>query len=270
MKPANVLIVGMPRSGTSMVASIFAGRGYHVAEDEGELRPSDEYNPGGYWEAESLVERNVEVFQAVGYPHHNTWLCQAAPDDLAQRISALPPLPGHEAFIRSYDRARPWLWKDPRLCYTLGYWWKLLDPETTRVVLTDRDPASIYRSFVRLEWRERSDEAEADVLERVRAHRAAAMSAIDALDIPFLSRPYDTFASEPADVARAITQLVGTEFTPDDIPFDPRYDHSGLRGRLATRVHLLAGGLPPGLRAGLKRLIPSRVQALLTQRAQVP
>lgn len=269
MKQANVLIVGMPRSGTSMVASVFANRGYHVANDEEELRPSDEHNPGGYWEAESLVERNVEVFRAVGYPHHNTWLFDPAPEDLAQRIAELAPLPGHEDFIRSYDRAAPWLWKDPRLCYTLGYWWKLLDPETTRVVLTDRAPESIYRSFVRLEWREHTPDAEADVLERVRAHRAAAMAAIEALDIPFLSRPYDSYASDPGGVARALSALVGGDFGEDDILFDRRFDHSGSRGWLSTRLHLFAGALPEGLKVWLKRLIPPRVRARLTQRARV-
>ncbi|MEJ2363028.1 MAG: hypothetical protein P8Z75_16755 [Gammaproteobacteria bacterium] len=48
----NTIVVGMPRSGTSMTAAIFARAGYYVSgDDEKQLRIGDEYNPDGYWEA---------------------------------------------------------------------------------------------------------------------------------------------------------------------------------------------------------------------------
>jgi hypothetical protein len=239
-----------------MVAGVFAKQGYHVAEEEGdELRPGDAHNPGGYWEAETLVERNVEVFRAAGFPHHNTWLFDAAPPELVARIAALSPLPGHVEFVREYESRAPWLWKDPRLCYTLAYWWKLLDPATTRVVLTDRDPASIYRSFVRLRWRDPSREAENDVLRRIEQHLAAARSAVDSLDIPYFCEPYQRFASEPEAIADALSAFAGVQVGVDDLGFESRYNHSTLRGRLTTALMLRYERLPAWARRAIKAIV---------------
>jgi hypothetical protein len=72
--PKNVIVVGMPRSGTSLTASIFSRKGYYVSGNEArELQAGDGHNPFGYCEAKGLIERNVELFSAAGYPHDNTW-----------------------------------------------------------------------------------------------------------------------------------------------------------------------------------------------------
>ena len=55
----NAIVIGMPRSGTSMVTNIFAKSGFFLAEDESnELRAGDEFNPSGYWEAQDLISAN--------------------------------------------------------------------------------------------------------------------------------------------------------------------------------------------------------------------
>jgi len=69
----NAIVLGMPRSGTSMTAAIFARQGYFLAADTNEeLRPGDEHNPAGYFEASGLVERNAHLFRRVGYTAHNS------------------------------------------------------------------------------------------------------------------------------------------------------------------------------------------------------
>lgn len=173
--PKNVLIVGMPRSGTSMTASIFASNGYFVAEDsKNELRPGDEYNPSGYWEAEDLIKCNAEIFNAAGFHHDNTWLYNSIDDEQAASILTLEPLPEHEHLVDKFNKQGPWLWKDPRLCYTLGYWWPLLNHETTSVLLLKREPKEIYNSFIRLKWRSTSQQDKKDVILRIQKHMDAA------------------------------------------------------------------------------------------------
>jgi sulfotransferase family protein len=255
--PRNILVVGMPRSGTSMTAGALAHAGYHVADEPNDhLRPGDAHNPGGYWEAVPLVEMNVEVLRAVGYPHHNTWLFDAITSEIAEKIDRLDPLPGHAEFVASWANSTPWVWKDPRFCYTLGYWWKLLDPAATGVFITKRDPTSIYRSFLRLGWRQPSAEAEADVRGRVNAHLAAAWRAIEAFDIPHIETSYDACLEYPDDTARIMSTFTGTTIEVDDLDANKRYDHSSLRGRLGTAADRLATAMPSGLRKVLKRLSP--------------
>ncbi len=256
----NIVVVGMPRSGTSMLAGIFGRRGYHVADDsEEQLRPADADNPGGYWEAERLIDCNVEIFKAAGYEHHNTWLFDAMPREVAKRIATLEPLREHREFIKQYEANSPWLWKDPRLCYTLAYWWRLLDPDKTRVLLTDRDPLAIYRSFLRLGWREPSVDAEADVLQRVKDHMGAAREAIEAQSIPHLNEPYERFANEPELVAESLSAFLGMTLTVADLDFDNRYNHSTAWGRIKTNARLRVQKLPPGVKSVLKRLLPRNI-----------
>ncbi len=260
----NVLVVGMPRSGTSMTAGIFARAGYFVTDEpDVDLRPGDPGNPDGYWEAEGLIERNVEVFRAAGYAGHNTWLFDPIEAAAQERIHGLEPVAGHADFVERFQRNRPWIWKDPRLCYTLGYWWKLLDPEQTCVVLTSRDPEAIYRSFLRLGWREASDEARADVFARVEDHMAAAREAIRRYGIPHEVIVYEEVADDAARIARAISELCGTDIGADDLGFDRRFDHSGARGRLTAAAESAAMLLPAGVRSVVKRLVPSSVISAL-------
>ena len=69
----NAIIVGMPRSGTSLTAGIFARKNYYVASDTSrELRPGDQFNPFGYWEAEPLTNYNAALLGMAGFGFHNT------------------------------------------------------------------------------------------------------------------------------------------------------------------------------------------------------
>lgn len=256
--PKNVLVVGMPRSGTSMAANIFAIKGYFVAKEAEELRPGDEFNPAGYWEANSLIEANVEVFQAAGYTQHNTWMFEPISEQQAARIADIERLPKHRELVESYNANAPWVWKDPRLCYTLGYWWPLLDPATTAVVLLTRNADHIFQSFLRVGWRK--DAAERDeVAQRVRAHIAAADHAITRFAIPHLKIDYDEFAKHPDETARWLTELCGTEIHAADLAFDGKLNHSSLKGGMIARLERCALWLPASWRSFIKKRMPKSV-----------
>ena len=58
--PKNALVIGMPRSGTSLTANVLAGKGYYVGTSRlSSLQHGDNHNPFGYFEADDVVERNV-------------------------------------------------------------------------------------------------------------------------------------------------------------------------------------------------------------------
>ena len=262
--PKNVLVVGMPRSGTSLVSGIFANKGYYVADGDGEeLRPPDADNPVGYWEAESLVRRNVEVLRAAGFPHDNTWLYPPIDAAAIDRIGRLQPFSDHADFARRYAAHAPWLWKDPRLCYTLAYWGRLVDQENTGVVLTTRDVHSIYLSFVRLRWREGGDAAMADVRARVASHVDAARTALAQLDIPFVEIAYADFASRPEELAAELSDFAGLDLGVDDLLFERRFDHSTPGGRLRTALGHRWSSLPEGVRRAVRTILPGSVKAKL-------
>ncbi len=260
----NVVIVGMARSGTSAIAGIFARRGYYSgASSETHIREGDAHNPFGYFEADDLIERNVEVLRRAGYAHHNTWLFDPIPPPAVERIRELEPTVEHRRFVQSYDRRAPWLWKDPRLCFTLPYWWQLVDRAETRVLLVQREALDVYRSFRRMGWCPRGEEPRRALIERVEQHRAAAVAATEDLEIPHLTVDYADFTRAPRELAGRISSFVDTEVSVDDLNVRADLDHSTTRGRIATAVRLGAKRLPDDLRRRVEERVPERVLAAL-------
>lgn len=233
----NTIVIGMPRSGTSMTAAIFARQGYFLAEDtDEELRPGDENNPEGYFEAAGLVERNVHLFRRVGYTAHNSWLFQAITDQQADQLHTLERTQTDRQFVSTYEQHSPWLWKDPRLCYTLGYWWPLLNPETTRVLVLRRRPEETWKSFVRLDWREFNEEARVDVYQRINHHLTAAMKTIERLSIPHIVVHYDEYSESPMAAVTRINTCMGLHLDVDALGFDGNLNSTTLPRRFTTFV----------------------------------
>lgn len=136
-----ILILGMHRSGTSLVTRIINMMGAYFAPEGVALDPNPD-NPKGYWERKDVVQCNINIFKL----HDATW-----PNIVQWPMPHIPqPLP--EALDRSMrllvmymDAFRPWVMKDPRLCLTLPYWRPLLEVPVCVVVY--RDPVEIGRSL---------------------------------------------------------------------------------------------------------------------------
>lgn len=258
--PKNVIVVGTPRSGTSLAASIFARQGYFVANDEpSQLRRPDHYNPSGYWEAEPLIEANVTLFQRVGYAHHNTWIFDEISQQQAAEISSLENNAEHRNLVADYDKNGPWVWKDPRLCYTLGYWWSLVQQDNTGVLLVRRDPQEIFRSFARIGWRADSAPDREETLQRLANHIAAAKEAMRLLEIPYVEVDYADYRDDPERVARLLSDEFGLALTAADLGFSERYSSSTATGRLRLFAERALRVMPSSLRNGIRRLIPRAI-----------
>lgn len=256
----NVVVVGMARSGTSLTAGIFAGQGYYLGGmQKAAVREGDDHNPFGFFEADDLVAENVQVLEAVGFGFHNTWLFEPISAAAASRIADLAVLPSHQAFVRGYEQRTPWVWKDPRLCFTLAYWWRLLDPERTVVVFVRRDPAAVHRSFLRRGWCRSGRSERAAVLARVRQHTDAAATAIDALGIPHAVIDYGEYLTAPDTVAQRLNALCGLSLSAADLNARSDLDHSTIRGRISTGLRRGLTRLPRGPIRAVERLVPRSV-----------
>jgi hypothetical protein len=266
--PKNVIVVGMARSGTSLTASIFARKGYFVAEDPGEqLQAADRNNPGGFWELEDLKEANAGLFAAVGFPHHNTWTSGEIQAQQAEAIGKLEHLDEHKGMVEYYEGKQPWLWKDPRFCYTLGYWWPLMNPETTGVLLVTRNPSEIRRSLLRANWGDAPSGDKTAYLKRIEDHIDFVRRTIKVLDIPHVEIDYGDYSDKSQETAEKLGRFFGIELSPDDLGYESKYNTSAPRGYVAFMVERIARILPPGLRRFLKKALPASViRALIPNR----
>ena len=109
----NVVILGMHRSGTSMVAEVLAASGIYVG-DPADLLQSQEDNPHGFWEREDVVQLN----DAILAENNATWY---RPTQATAGLST-----AHDAAVAAIAAGMPadrsWLIKDPRQVLTWPCW----------------------------------------------------------------------------------------------------------------------------------------------------
>ena len=137
-----VAIVGMHRSGTSMVANVLQRAGLNLGEEADLMPPADE-NPEGFYEHLQFVRLNDEVLNVAGAG----WDCpptadfnwdDAALDSFRARARRLAAPLGERL---------PWGWKDPRTSLTLPFWRSAIGPLRTVAVI--RNPLEVVTSLHR-------------------------------------------------------------------------------------------------------------------------
>jgi len=140
---SGVVILGMHRSGTSLVTRLVSLLGLAVCRDD-DLLVGRKGNPRGHWESMSLLALNSRLLDELG----GTWFC--------------PPLLGSQELSRMLDRhaadalarlqgahpERPWVWKDPRTCVLLAFWSAVLE-QRAAYVLVVRHPLEVCDSLAR-------------------------------------------------------------------------------------------------------------------------
>ncbi len=254
-KPKNVIILGMARSGTSLSASIFARQGYFIDADDA-LAATDPLNPKGYYESLSLNQLNAQILRSTGFAHDNTWIYSAITPAQIAKLDTHTLDTAYRNFLAGCEQRSPWVWKDPRLCYTLGCWWPLLAATNTMVLLIRRDPRAIFNSFVRAGWRKPNARQKQLTLERTEQHISNALRLIAAHDIPHICLHYEDFRRNPDAIICAISQATQLNLTTADLGYDDRFNHHTFFGKLGTRIDQLVSRLPKHWINRIKRIVP--------------
>lgn len=137
-----VAVVGMHRSGTSMVAKLLSQAGLHLGPDEALMPPAPE-NPEGFFEHLAFVALNDEVLNEAGAG----WDCPPPADT----VWASPDFDRHRERARALAvplaKQGAWGWKDPRTSLTIPFWESALGP--IRTVLVVRNPLEVVTSLHR-------------------------------------------------------------------------------------------------------------------------
>ena len=123
-----IIVLGMHRSGTSLVAELIHEWGAHTGDKE-QMLPADEWNERGYWEYMPLLIFNDDLLASVD----STWLAPPPIEDerLLEARASEPEL--RDSALRlmremensSESSTHCWFWKDPRLGITLPFWKQL-------------------------------------------------------------------------------------------------------------------------------------------------
>ena len=141
---APVCVVGMHRSGTSMVARVLSACGLFLGREEELIGPAVD-NPEGFWENLNFVGINEEILARFGGSWDEPpalparWEFGPEVEPLLMRASEL---------VARFDGQPHWGWKDPRNSLTIPFWLRVV-PQL-KVVICVRNPLEVAHSlFVR-------------------------------------------------------------------------------------------------------------------------
>jgi uncharacterized coiled-coil protein SlyX len=145
-QPKVVCVLGMHRSGTSLLTGALRLLGVHLGSDENLLASDEEANRKGFWENRLIVDLNDAVLSRLGGDWHNLpdfppdWFSSPEFADLRREARAV--------ISQEFGSAPIWGWKDPRACLTLPFWRRLLSPMSYLVCL--RNPVDVAGSLARI------------------------------------------------------------------------------------------------------------------------
>jgi hypothetical protein len=198
--PTIVCVLGMHRSGTSLLAQVLHALGVDLGPDEHLMRPSPA-NPQGHWENEPITELNDEILARLG----GTW---SRPPDLPagwERSPALDDLrvQARELVIQEFGDSECWGFKDPRTCLTLPFWQRILPP--MRYLICLRNPVDVAFSLGRRDEEPLAfDRAVLLWLTYLRAALAATTTHTQHMLF------YEDLMVEPEPVVRSVADFIGT------------------------------------------------------------
>lgn len=137
-----LLVLGMHRSGTSLLAKLFHQSGIPMAETFLATRGG---NPEGVYEDKRFVEFHEQLLSSEAgaeWPLCGMWwLRREAVKEGTWESMPRSPIPGGKG------SDEPWGWKDPRTSLFIHYWRRQFP--TLRGVVVYRHPADVYLSLLR-------------------------------------------------------------------------------------------------------------------------
>lgn len=137
----NLIVLTTGSSGSSVLTGLIAKQGFWLGEKTKKL------NFDTYENAE-LVDLNIKILELSGFKRRD---CNDMPAPSIERISELinevDPTPFLK-FLKKCKKNQPWLWKDPRLAYTIHFWAQFKDIKNADYLFIDRDPKQSYAGLI--------------------------------------------------------------------------------------------------------------------------
>lgn len=220
-KPSrNVIILTSGLSGSSVLAALLAQAGFWPGDETFRKKDYDT------WENLELVRLNKRLLEEVGYSKdYGMEFTEEDARYVDEQSSALDPAPYRE-FVSRCQQHQPWLWKDPRLLLTIGFWCRLLDLKNVDFILVSREPLQAWIS----QSIRRQIQSPAYCRRYVEDTRRYLAGVVRTLDKPLLDLTYEGLLVRPEQALADINRQLSTQLSLADL-------ESVYRGRLHRRSH---------------------------------
>lgn len=139
--PDNMIVLTTGASGSSVLAGLLSSQGYWLGEETKKLR----FNT---YENARLVDLNMELLSLSGYSHRDGNDIPPPDVEAIERLQTEIDTTRFDRFMETCSRNSPWLWKDPRLSYTIHFWKKYETVRAADYVFIGRDSRQSYAGLL--------------------------------------------------------------------------------------------------------------------------
>lgn len=138
-----VLVLGMHRSGTSVVARLINLMGFNVGDPAAIGHPAFD-NKKGFWEHRTVRDLNDRLLAAANCSWDDVVSFDTKNISAEERAAIEPDI---NNLLFEFDAKRPWLIKDPRFALTMQFWVRSLD--VPLYVIPYRHPVAVAKSLLK-------------------------------------------------------------------------------------------------------------------------
>jgi len=138
---SNLIILTPGLSGSSVLTALLSKSGYFLGDNTAKIQ----YDT---FENQKLVEHNISLLRQTGYQRDDPG---DIPPPSVEKIRALHnniDIAPYIDFIKECEKSSPWIWKDPRLSYTMFFWKELLTMNDCNFILITREMDQIWTGLI--------------------------------------------------------------------------------------------------------------------------
>ena len=136
----NVIILTHGWTGSSVFSALIGKAGYWKGDNTHKKPDQDTH------ENKELIQLNERLMSELGFTgDHEHEFDLATIQNLAKRAENIDLSP-YQEFVDKCEQNKPWIWKDPRLTWTIRVWAKLLDLKNIAFVILTRDDEQAWIS----------------------------------------------------------------------------------------------------------------------------
>ena len=202
----NVVILTSGLSGSSVLAGLLGRAGYWLGHETKKI---------GYdtYENSELVDLNRKILEDSGFFHEDAGDLPPPSIPSIQALANSEGLEGFRGFLRECSENAPWLWKDPRLSYTMFFWNRIHDFSSSKFILATRDSRQawtglVLRGKLNMPWK--------DYLEIEGNDDAAATRFLRDHSIRPHTVAFEDLILRPEEVIEGLNGFLGTAITMSD------------------------------------------------------
>ncbi|GAW95542.1 MULTISPECIES: sulfotransferase family protein [Colwellia] len=207
MATSNIVVLTTGLSGSSVVTGFIAQKDYWLGD-----KTIFKSNASGHYETyenEKLVELNNELLATLGVElNESSWY----DINLFERIRKSNNEVDTKKFVEFINYCQQhgrWIWKDPRLWITMGFWGELLQCCDIKYIVVSRQPISLWVSLINK--RQIVSYSKLKVSERDSHDRI--IRYLSDCDFPSITMNYDKLVEQPKTEIHRLNNFLNSNYT---------------------------------------------------------